>query len=56
MGNEHLKSREAEAEHGAHLDWNPLTKDQALSPGASEYVVYAVEKTLAERAVWNFID
>ncbi|PSR78757.1 hypothetical protein PHLCEN_2v7292 [Hermanssonia centrifuga] len=51
-----LRTRIAQGGMVSDKDWNPLTKDQALSPGASEYVVYAVEKTLAERAVWNFID
>jgi len=36
--------------------WNPVTKEAALNQNADEWVVYAAEKTLSERAVWDFVD
>ena len=38
------------------IEWNPFTKEDALGPQSHEYMVYAVEKSLAERAVWDFVD
>ncbi|OCH87048.1 NAD-P-binding protein [Obba rivulosa] len=37
-------------------DWNPVTREQALAPGAEPFVIYAAEKKLAEIAVWEFAE
>ncbi|OBZ68542.1 hypothetical protein A0H81_11537 [Grifola frondosa] len=37
------------------VDWNPVTKEEALKSPDSFYV-YSAAKTLAERAVWDFVD
>lgn len=36
------------------IDWNPVTKEDALVSGASPNVVYAAQKKLSEWAVWEF--
>lgn len=40
------------------LDWLPITREQVLKegPNASIYTIYAAEKALAEKAVWDFVD
>ncbi|KAK7692305.1 hypothetical protein QCA50_003930 [Cerrena zonata] len=35
--------------------WNPITKDIALQ-SKEPFVIYIAEKTLAEKAVWEFVD
>ncbi|KAF7793978.1 hypothetical protein EIP86_005102 [Pleurotus ostreatoroseus] len=37
-------------------DWNPVTRDQGLSPEADVYTVYGAEKTVAEQYLWDFAD
>jgi len=37
-------------------DWNPSTREQALDGTHDPFFIYAVEKTLAEHAVWDFAD
>lgn len=37
-------------------DWNPATRDEALSGSYDSMFVYCAEKTLQERAVWEFAD
>lgn len=37
-------------------DWNPVTLEQGLDPSADAVMVYAAEKTLAERFVWKFAE
>ncbi|KAJ8474459.1 hypothetical protein ONZ45_g15944 [Pleurotus djamor] len=36
-------------------DWNTLTKEEAIASG-NDLAIYAVSKTLAEKAVWEFGD
>ena len=40
------------------IDWLPITREQVLKegPNASIYTIYAAEKALAEKAVWDFVD
>ena len=37
-------------------DWNPVTRDQGLSPEADVFTVYGAEKTVAEQYLWDFAD
>ena len=37
-------------------DWNPTTKEDALKPGAGNYIAYAGSKAFAERALWEWAD
>lgn len=38
-------------------DWLPVTREAVLAdPNADPMLVYAVEKTLSEKAVWAFVD
>ncbi|THH00765.1 hypothetical protein EW026_g1816 [Hermanssonia centrifuga] len=39
-----------------HNDWTETTREYALSHRESTLVVYAAEKTLAERAIWEFAE
>ncbi|KDQ50510.1 hypothetical protein JAAARDRAFT_63125 [Jaapia argillacea MUCL 33604] len=36
-------------------DWNPVTKEEALKPGASDFIIYSASKVLSEKAVWDFV-
>jgi hypothetical protein len=38
------------------LDWNRVTRDEALKPGLLPLQVYAASKALAERAAWDFVE
>jgi len=37
-------------------DWNPITKGDALGDTGTDLVVYVAAKTLAERAILEFVD
>ncbi|OBZ70868.1 hypothetical protein A0H81_09122 [Grifola frondosa] len=37
-------------------DWNSVTREEVLDGMRDEMFIYAAEKTLAERAVWEFAD
>jgi hypothetical protein len=39
-----------------HVAWNPLTKQQTLDPNLDPMLSYSGYKTLAEKAVWEFVD
>ncbi|KAF7310192.1 Epimerase domain-containing protein [Mycena indigotica] len=45
----------ATGEGNTDKDWNPITKEYALA-SKNPMVVYAVSKTLAERALWDWAD
>ena len=38
------------------VDWSPVTREEALDGTRDPFYIYAVEKTLAERALWDFAD
>lgn len=40
----------------SEVDWNPATAEDATAPGADGSLAYAVAKTVAERAAWNFVN
>lgn len=40
----------------SNIDWNPLTREIALTPGTDPMWVYATTKTLAEREIWKFAE
>lgn len=39
-----------------YADWNTVTVEEALAPGANPLTVYGAEKTLAEKFAWKFAD
>lgn len=40
----------------SEADWNPATVEDAIAPGAGGDLAYAVAKTVAERAAWEYTD
>lgn len=38
------------------VGWNPVTREQGLNPAADIFTVYGAEKTLAEKAAWDFAE
>ncbi|KAJ3479149.1 hypothetical protein NLI96_g9264 [Meripilus lineatus] len=38
------------------LDWSPVTREEALDGTKDNLYIYVAEKTLAERAVWDFAE
>ena len=38
------------------LDWSPVTREEALDGTKDSFYIYVAEKTLAERALWDFAD
>lgn len=42
--------------HFLCTDWNPVTREQALSQPDNDSLAYLASKTLAERAVWKLAD
>lgn len=39
-----------------HLDWNPITKEAAMSGTLSPMAVYSASKKFAELAVWEWAE